>query len=550
MANYRKPGPDLRFRSLGQRGYDLRAMPLTHDHLELTGSPLQLDDVAEVARGGRQVCLSDSQKDVIARAHQAVDAVGQDDSCPVYGINTGFGSLSRSLIAPSDITSLQLNILRSHAAGVGEPLSEDVVRAMMLLLAASLSRGHSGVSCAVIEQILSLLNKGITPVIPSRGSVGASGDLAPLAHLGLVLIGEGEAWVDGRRMDGGAALEEQGLSPMPLGAKVGLALINGTHLMAAIGALSLVDLENILSAALLASAMGIDACRATDEFLDDRLHAVRCQSGQRRVASAMRALLKGSEIIHDHRQDDPRVQDPYSLRATPQVLGAVVDAVQYVRRVICAELGAVTDNPLVFPDSTKVGAAFLAGGNFHGMPLAMALDTLSIAICHMAGISERRVNWLLSGRDDQNPVTPFLASDPGLHSGLMIAQYTAAACCNELQCLASPASVGNVPTSAGIEDYNSMGATSAHQVRQAIDLSRHVIAIELMAMAEGLEHQRPLRSGHQVEIGHDVLRAAVEPLHADRSPAPDIEAVSKLIEVGGLRQFGQGLYAETLDHCD
>lgn len=509
--------------------------------LELTSSPIHLDDLADVARAGRRVTLAVSQREVIVRAQEAVNAVWQDGAEPVYGINTGFGALSRSVIDSTNIRTLQENILRSHAAGVGEALPEDVVRAMMLLLAASLSRGHSGISCEVIEQILALLNHSITPVIPSRGSVGASGDLAPLSHLGLVLIGEGQAWVDGELMDGGSALAKRGLSKMPLAAKVGLALINGTHLMAAIASLALVDLENILPAALLASAMGIDACRATDTFLDDRLHAVRCQPGQRRIAKSMRALLAGSQIIQDHQQDDPRVQDPYSLRATPQVLGAVLDTIEHVRVVINAELGAVTDNPLVFPGKANGDADFIAGGNFHGMPLAIALDTLSIAICHMAGISERRLNWLLSGRDDQNPVTPFLASDPGLHSGLMIVQYTAAACCNELQCLASPASVGNIPTSAGIEDYNSMGATAAHQVRQAVDLARNVIAIELMAMAEGLEHQRPLHSGDQVEQGHKVLRGVVAPLDADRSPAPDIEAICQLISAGGLREFGGGL---------
>ena len=307
-------------------------------------------------------------------------------------------------------------------------------------------------------------------------------------------------------------------------------MTNGTHMMGAIGALALCDVRRLGDAAIAAAAMAIDACRATDEFLDDRLHAVRPQPGQRRVAEALRRQLAGSQIIEDHKTGDPRVQDPYSLRAAPQVLGAVLDAIDSVQLVFERELGAVTDNPLVFAEQGDV----LSGGNFHGMPLAIALDHLAIALCHLAGIAERRVNWLLTASDGENPVNIHLSPQPGLHSGLMIVQYTAAACCNEMQTLAVPASVANISTSAGMEDYNSMGATSAHQARAAVDLAIQVVAIELLVMAEAMEYQRPLRSGEGVERTYQRVRAVVERLTADRPPSPDIAAIAELIRAGAF----------------
>ncbi len=497
--------------------------------ITLTGSPLTIDEVVAVARHHAPVALGEDAHARITNARAAVDAA-IDSPDAIYGVNTGFGSLSRVRIDASDLREVQRNLIRSHAAGVGEPLPDDVVRAMMLLLAASLSRGCSGVRIDLVAQLIACLNAGITPVIPGRGSVGASGDLAPLAHLALVLIGEGEATVNGTRMDGGAALAAADLTPVTLQAKEGLALINGTHFMAAMGALVAADTAVLFDAAVRAAALAIDACRATDAFLDARIHQVRRQPGQATVAALLRAQLKESEIITSHRDDDPRVQDPYSLRATPQVLGAASDSIAHVRSVVERELGAVTDNPLVFPD----GGAILSGANFHGMPLAIALDMVPIALAHIAGIAERRVFWLLAASDSENPVNVYLSPQPGLHSGLMIAQYTAAACCNEIQTLATPASVANIPTSAGIEDYNSMGATSAHQARAALELALNVAAIELIVMAEALEYHRPLRSGASVERTHELVRSVVPRLTEDRPPAPDIAAVVALIRTGAF----------------
>jgi histidine ammonia-lyase len=332
-------------------------------------------------------------------------------------------------------------------------------------------------------------------------------------------------------MSGRDALGAVNLKPVPLAAKEGLALINGTHYMCAIGALAMHDMEALLQAAMRATALAIDACRATDAFLDPRIHAARNQPGQQAVAAAVLDQLQGSTILPAHAQDDPRVQDPYSFRCSPQVLGAALDSMLWSRGVIERELGGVTDNPLVFASTTEAGRAdILSGGNFHGMPLALALDAAKLALVTVAGISERRTFWILAANDPQNPVRPYLSSNPGVNSGYMIAQYTAAACCNELQVLAHPASAHNVVTSAGIEDYNSMGATSANHLRAAVRLATDVIAIEILVMCEGLEYQRPLRSGAGVEALHAEVRRHVPRLEGDRSPAPDILQVAQLVK--------------------
>ncbi len=498
------------------------------EHLLITGDPLAIEDVTEVARGGRHVSISDEAHAAVASARTLVDAAA-DGADPVYGVNTGFGSLSRHRVAPEETAEIQRNLLRSHAAGVGEPLDAEVVRGMQVLLLASLCRGHSGVRPDVVDMLAALLNGDVVPVVPGRGSVGASGDLAPLAHAALVMIGEGEAMVgEAGPMPGAEALTQAGLQPLTLAAKEGLALINGTHLMAATLAIACDDIDLLLAAAQDAAAMSIDASRASLGPMDPRLHEARGQAGQVAVAEWIREQLEGSEILADHAEDDPRVQDPYCLRCIPQVIGAALESLMHVRSVVEAELSAVTDNPLIFPEDGDI----LSGGNFHGMPLAIAADTAKIALCHIAGIAERRVFWLLSGRDCENPVPAYLSPVPGLHSGLMIAQYTAASLCNELQTIASPASVGNIPTSAGIEDYNSMGATAAHYLRIAVGLTTRGVAIELMVAAEGIEHQRPLRSGEGVEQTHAAVRAAVPHLEGDRPPGPDIEAIAGLIEAG------------------
>ncbi|MDP7009656.1 MAG: histidine ammonia-lyase [Phycisphaerales bacterium] len=492
--------------------------------LVLDGSPLAGPNIAAVARKGQRVGISEQASATMARARSIVENAA-NASDPTYGINTGFGALSTTAISGDALSTLQMNLLRSHAAGVGTTLPIDVVRGMMVILAASLCRGHSGVRPIVVEQLVQMLNANITPVIPSRGSVGASGDLAPLAHLALVLCGEGNASLNGKVMPGKAAMAASGIEPIVPTAKEGLALINGTHLMCSIATLALGDIAKICEAAVIATAMSIDAAKASDMFLDERLHLARNQSGQQTVAASIRSHLKNSTILPSHVDGDERVQDPYSFRCAPQVLGAAIEAIARVTGTISAELGAVTDNPLVFADDD----AILSGGNFHGMPLAIAMDELRIALCHIAGISERRVDWILSGHCIHNDLPSFLACNPGVESGLMIAQYSAAACCAELRTLSMPASVSNIPTSGGIEDYNSMGATAGLLLRQSVDVCRTVIAIELLVGCDALDHHRPLRSGDAVETMYEKIRQLVPTRHCDRSPSDDITAIESLL---------------------
>jgi histidine ammonia-lyase len=499
--------------------------------IALDGRPLSIEQVWSVANDASKVTLADAARVRMQSARAAVERVAGSGAA-VYGVNTGFGSLARERVAPDALAELQRNLVRSHAAGVGEPLPEPVVRAMLLLLAASLARGASGVRVVVVERLLDLLNHGVVPVVPERGSVGASGDLAPLAHACLPLLGEGEVWQSGRPVQASEALRACGIQPITLQAKEGLALLNGTHLMAALGSLAFAELEPVLEAAIGATAMAIDACMASAAPLDPRIHAARRQPGQIVVAERIAHFLKGSQILASHQVNDPRVQDPYALRCAPQVLGAAMDQLRAQRCVIEHELGAVTDNPLVVP--SDAGFDIVSGGNFHGMPLAIAMDAAKVALCHVAGVSERRVYWVLGGQDGFNPVKPHLAANPGLESGLMITQYAAAACVNELQSLAHPASVGNVSTCGGIEDYNSFGPLAGRQLLRAVRLAREVIAIELLVMAQAIETHRPRRSGEGVERLHAAVRRVVQPLHGDRSPAADIVALASAIADGSI----------------
>jgi histidine ammonia-lyase len=499
--------------------------------LLIEGQPLAIDDVERVARSRVRVELGAEGRARLARSRAVLDAA-LTEAEPLYGVNTGFGSLANVRIGAEDLRGVQQNLILSHASGVGDPLPVDVVRAMMLLTVASLARGLSGVRPILVERLMALLNADITPVVPERGSVGASGDLAPLAHASLVLLGDGEAWLGGVRISGSDALERLGVAPLALEAKEGLALINGTHLMTALAALVLADADRLFSAALCAAAMSADACRGTDAYLDERVHAARGQPGQAEVAARLRALLAGSEIVPSHLHDDPRVQDPYSLRCAPQVLGASLDAMRFSRGVVERELGAVTDNPLVFDSDARGERKVVAAGNFHGMPLALALDTLNVALTHVAGIAERRVYYLLAASSAENRLNPQLSPIPGLHSGLMIAQYVAAACQNELIGLATPASVANLPTSAGMEDYNSFGAYAALKARRVLERVSEVVAIELLCAAEALEYQRPLRSGAGIEAAFAAVREVVPKRTRDRPPAPDIRALLALIAAG------------------
>ncbi|MBT5408669.1 MAG: histidine ammonia-lyase [Phycisphaerae bacterium] len=492
--------------------------------LVLDGGPLSGPQVVAVARSKCSVDIGPVAIDLMQSAQDVVHAVATSGKA-TYGINTGFGALSTTRIDHDKLTELQMNILRSHAAGVGEPLDEEIVRGMMVLLAASLCRGMSGSRPEVAQRLAEMLNKGVTPVVPSRGSVGASGDLAPLAHLALVLCGEGEAMYGEQTMAGKDAMGEAGITPISPIEKEGLALINGTHMMASIASLALADIAILCEAAVTSTAMAIDAAKATDTFLDQRLHLARVQSGQQTVASTLRAHLKGSTIMESHKEGDHRVQDPYSFRCSPQVLGASIEAIARITGVIAAELGAVTDNPLVFIADQDI----VSGGNFHGMPLAIAMDELRIALCHIAGIAERRMEWILSARCTYNDLPPFNSKETGLESGLMITQYAAAACCAEMRTLSMPASVSNISTSGGIEDYNSMGATAGLMLRQSVNLCRSVIAIELLIGCEALDHHRPLRSGDNVEHMYKVIRKVVPVRDFDRSPSPDIAAIEAIL---------------------
>jgi histidine ammonia-lyase len=487
--------------------------------------------VVAVARDAAPVALAPAALTRVGAARALVERLVAEDRT-VYGVTTGFGHLSRVKIPPPQIAALQRNLIRSHASGVGEPFDVPTTRAVMLLLVNSLARGHSGVRLELLRLLVGMLNAGVTPIVPMRGSVGASGDLAPLAHLSLVVIGEGEAWHAGERLLGGAALRQAGLEPLALEAKEGLALINGTHVMEACGALAIHDAWRLLRAAEVAVAASMDALLGSYVPLDPRIHALRPQPGQARVAARLRTLLAESEINPSH-ADCGRVQDPYTLRCAPQVLGAARDALAYCEQVFAAELGAVTDNPLLFPADGDV----LTGGNFHGQPLALALDFLALAMAQVASFAERRIYSLLGPHDwdtGPHPAPLFLTPEPGLSSGYMIAQYAAAALVNEIKVLAHPASIDSIPTSAGMEDFVSMGVTAAIKGRQALDLAFRVVAIELLCACQALEFRQPLRPGRGVREAYDAVRALVPALAADRPPAPDIERLAEALRAGLL----------------
>ncbi len=493
------------------------------------GRPLAIADVVAVARAGAAVELAPACFERIDAARRLVERIAGGNGRPVYGVDTGVGDLSRVRIPAGDLVELQRNLLRSHAAGVGEPLPSEVVRAMMLLLCNSLAKGHSGVRRELVERIARLLNAGLTPVVPSRGSVGSSGDLAPLAHLALALCGEGPCERDGDVLDGPAALAAAGLEPFVPASKEGLALINGTHLMAGLGALLVHDAEQLLATAELAAALSLDVLLGSVAPLDDRVHAIRRRPRQREVAARLRDLLAGSELVVSHADCD-RVQDPYIVRCLPQVLGAAWEALDYVRDAIEAELDAVTDNPLCFPDDGDV----ISGGNFHGQPLSLPLDTLALVVAEVAAFSERRSYRLLADGGYDRPLPRFLTSEPGRSSGLMMLQYVAAALVAENQVLAHPAGTGSLPTSAGQEDYNSLGATAALKARTALDNALRVVSVELLCAAQALDLRRPLRTGEPLERLHALVRERSARVDTDRSLGADVERVAAAIRDGAF----------------
>jgi histidine ammonia-lyase len=416
---------------------------------------------------------------------------------------------------------LQLNLVRSHSCGLGNPLSTEEARAMLLLRANVLVLGYSGCRPVVVETLIEMLNRGVTPLIPEKGSVGASGDLAPLAHLALTTIGEGEAFYEGTRMSSADALRRAGIEPLQLEAKEGITLLNGTQAMAAVGGLALYRAERLVRIADVAGAMTLEGLKGTPVAFDERIHAARPHPGQIEVAAHLRELLRDSEIRESHVENDPRVQDAYSLRCMPQVHGAIRDALAHARGIVETETGSATDNPLVFAESDDV----LSGGNFHGAPLALAFDYAAMALTDLISITERRIDRLVNP-DSNEDLPPFLTSHPGPASGFMMLQIVAASLLNEAKVLAHPASIDNVPTDGGKEDHVSMGMTGATKLRSIVDLAENVVAIELICAAEGLEYRKPLKSGRGARQAHEIVRQHVARLTTDRAMTADIEAIA------------------------
>ncbi len=493
--------------------------------VSLSGSRLTFDQLRRVAQLNEPVQIDPAALPGMLRSRAVVEQLASGDA-PVYAVNTGVGLLADVRVAPDELEQLQRNVVRSHACGVGPPLARDEVRGMMLVRANVLAKGFSGIRPAVAEGLCELLNRGVTPVVPSQGSVGASGDLAPLAHIALVLIGEGEAEFDGVRLPGGDALRRVGLQPIVLASKEGISLVNGTQAMLSVGGLQLLEAETLAESADLICAMTIDGLRGTPRAFDPRIHELRPFAGQVRSAANLARYLEGSEIRESH-ITCRRVQDAYSLRCAPQIHGAVRDALVTARRAFEIELNSVTDNPLV------IDGEIFSGGNFHGEPLALQLDALAVALTVLSGISERRIDRLVNPSLNEE-LPPFLATHAGLESGFMMLQVTAAALVAENRVLAHPASTGSITTSGNKEDFVSMGMTSAMKLKQVVRNTRHVLAIELLAATRALDCLRPLKSSVIIEQARTALASISAPWTADRALSADIEAVSAWIASGSL----------------
>jgi histidine ammonia-lyase len=491
----------------------------------LNGDNLTIEQVRAVAAGQQSVEIAAEARERMNASRAVVERLESGDE-PVYGVNTGVGLLADVRIARNELEQLQRNIVRSHAVGVGPLLGKPVVRAMMLIRANVLAKGYSGIRPVVAERLCDLLNRDVTPCVPSRGSAGASGDLAPLAHMSLVLIGEGEADLGGERLAGAEALRRVGLQPLVLEPKEGISLVNGTQGMLAIGCLALLESEVLADTADLTCAMSLDALKGTPRAFDPRIHEVRPHPGQMRSAANLARILEGSEIRQSHIACR-RVQDAYSLRCAPQVHGGVRDTLAEARRVFSVELNSVTDNPLVF------GAEIISGGNFHGEPLALQLDYLAVAVSVLAGLSERRVDRLVNPALNED-LPPFLTSHAGLESGFMMVQVTAAALVAENRVLSHPASPGSITTSGNKEDFVSMGMTAALKLRQVVENTRSVLAIEAITAARALDCLAPLRSSPAVERARALIRDTAGRWTEDQPLAPQIERTAELIANGGL----------------
>ena len=492
----------------------------------VNGNDFQLEDLVNIARNGRDIAIAESSKGRINKARALVDNWVRKGE-RIYGVTTGFGALSDVTISPADTRRLQKKILFSHAAGMGGEMEADVVRAMMALRINDFCRGNSGLHLQTIQMLADMLNSGIVPVVPEKGSVGASGDLVPMAHLALVMIGEGEAFVDGIRMSGAKALASRSLKPLELAAGEGLALINGTQFMIALGCLALHDALNLCKHADIAASMSLETLMGTRTAFDARIHRARPHQGQIMAAQNMLKITDNSEIISSH-HDCSRVQDAYTLRCSPQVHGASWDAFAYVDKVIRVEMNASTENPLIFPESEE----FLSGGNFHGQPLALACDFLGIAISELANISERRIERLVNPYLSGLPA--FLVEDGGLNSGYMIAQYAAAALVSENKVLAHPASVDSIPTSANKEDHVSMGAVAARKCRDIVENAEDVIAIELLCGAQAIDLFTNIKAGDGTLAAYNTIRQQVDYMKEDRLLSTDIAKVKQMLKDGAI----------------
>lgn len=502
---------------------------MKHETYNWTLEPgaLTLADLRAVWADHFPIALSANAAAPIAASAALVDDIVAKGN-PAYGINTGFGILAKAHIPNDQLAQLQRNLILSHAVGTGELIADNIVRLILLTKIGSLARGYSGVRPLIIDTLIAIYNAGIMPAIPSQGSVGASGDLAPLAHMTLAILGVGPVRVQGEIVDAGEALRAAGIEPVTLAAKEGLALINGTQVSTALALHGLFMAERLVEAAMVTGALSVDAARGSDAPFDARIHAVRGQPGQIAAAAIYRELMAGSAIRASHLVGDERVQDPYSLRCQPQVMGAVMDLVANAGRTLLIEANAVTDNPLLFPDD----GAIVSGGNFHAEPVAFAADTLALAIAEVGALAERRIALLIDANLSGLPA--FLVREPGLNSGFMIAHVTAAALASENKSLAHPASVDSLPTSANQEDHVSMATFAARRLQQMAHNTAVIVGIELLAAGQGIEFHRPLASSEHLEHVHAQLRAQVAPYDADRFFAPDIEAARRMVVDGAL----------------
>ena len=498
---------------------------LTKNVITIDSRSLTIKDVVNVARHNYHVTLSKEAIENINKAKKVVDKVILDNKV-VYGVNTGFGAFCKKVISKENIKQLQKNLLLSHATGVDEPFQEDVVRAIILLRANTLASGNCGVRVELVQTLLDMLNAGVHPYIPQKGSVGASGDLAPLAHLGLVVIGEGEAYFKGKLLTGSEALQLANIKPIELEAKEGLALINGTQVMTGVAAIVIDEAEAVIKTADIIAACTIDALKGSDAPFDKRLHELRPHPGQLKSAENLRHVMKNSQIRESHRNCD-HVQDAYSMRCAPQVHGASRDTIDYVKKVIEIEINSVTDNPIIFPETEE----FISGGNFHGQPIALVMDYLGIALSEIANISERRIERMVNSKLSEH-LPAFLVKDEGINSGFMITQYTAASLVSENKVLAHPASVDSIPTSANQEDHVSMGTISARKAQTILSNVEFVLAIELLCVAQALDFLRELKPGDGVEAVYELVREKVSYLDKDRVLHKDINLLKEMISAG------------------